>query len=118
MMFAGTNAAEYVVSGSSTANAVQILLLRFFVTRNALCRVQVKPTTYWPSTVLGLSTTSAAIKFQDLVDALPIAKAFTLIVPDDRLKLVPHRLEERLPAGSYVRLARAGREPDANREAC
>jgi len=61
MMFAGTNAAEYVVSGSSTANAVHTLLLKLFVTRNALCRVQVNPTTYWPSSVPGLSSVKVAM---------------------------------------------------------
>src|SRR5215510_7018517 len=59
--FAGTNAAENVFSGFSTANDVQTLLLKFFVTRNALCRVQVKPTTYWPSSVPGLNSAKVAM---------------------------------------------------------
>jgi hypothetical protein len=41
----------------------------------------------YPCTVLDLSTTGAAIEFQDPVNALPIVKSFTLIVPDDQLKL-------------------------------
>src|SRR5262249_13135177 len=61
MMLAGTNAADYVVSVFSTAKAAQILLLKFFVTRKALCRVQVKPTTYWPSCPPGLSSANVAM---------------------------------------------------------
>jgi hypothetical protein len=45
MMLEGTKAAEYVVSGSSIAKAAQIPLWNFLVTRAALSRVQVKPTT-------------------------------------------------------------------------
>jgi hypothetical protein len=41
----------------------------------------------YPCTVRDLSTTGAAIEFTDLVSAIPIRKAFTLIMPDDRLKL-------------------------------
>ncbi len=38
-------------------------------------------------TVRDLSTTGAAIEFPDPVSVIPIAKAFTLIMPDDGLNL-------------------------------
>jgi PilZ domain len=38
-------------------------------------------------TVRDLSTTGAAIEFPDRVNLIPIAKAFTLIVPDVGLRL-------------------------------
>ena len=41
----------------------------------------------YPCTVRDLSATGAAIEFTELVITIPIKKAFTLIMPDDRLKL-------------------------------
>lgn len=41
----------------------------------------------YPCTVRDLSTSGAAIEFTELVSTIPIKKAFTLIMPDDRLKL-------------------------------
>ena len=41
----------------------------------------------YPCTVLDLSTTGAAIEFPDPVNLIPITKAFTLVIKDDRLKL-------------------------------
>ena len=41
----------------------------------------------FPCTVLDLSTTGAAIEFPDPVNLIPITKAFTLVIKDDRLKL-------------------------------
>jgi hypothetical protein len=40
-----------------------------------------------PCIVRDLSTSGAAIEFPDRVDLIPIAKAFTLILPDDGLRL-------------------------------
>jgi hypothetical protein len=37
--------------------------------------------------VRDLSTTGAAIEFPERVELIPIAKAFTLVIPDDRLRL-------------------------------
>ncbi len=44
----------------------------------------------YPCTIRDLSTTGAAIEFPDPVKSIPIAKAFTLIMPDDGLKLQCH----------------------------
>jgi PilZ domain len=41
----------------------------------------------YPCTVRDLSTTGAAIEFSEPVSAIPIKKAFTLVMPDDRLEL-------------------------------
>ena len=41
----------------------------------------------YPCTVRDISVSGAAIEFSDDVSLLPIAKAFTLIMPDDGLKL-------------------------------
>ncbi|HEY3663795.1 MAG TPA: PilZ domain-containing protein [Chthoniobacterales bacterium] len=41
----------------------------------------------YPCTVRDLSATGAAIEFTELVSLIPIKKAFTLIIPDDRLQL-------------------------------
>jgi hypothetical protein len=41
----------------------------------------------YPCTVRDLSTTGAAIEFPDPVNVLPIAKAFTLVMRDDGLRL-------------------------------
>jgi hypothetical protein len=41
----------------------------------------------YPCTVRDLSATGAALEFPDPVNIIPIAKAFTLIIPDDGLKL-------------------------------
>ena len=41
----------------------------------------------YPCTVRDLSATGAAVEFAEPAGALPIKKAFTLIIPDDRLKL-------------------------------
>lgn len=41
----------------------------------------------YPCTVRDLSTTGAAIEFSEPVSAIPIKRAFTLILPDDRLEL-------------------------------
>src|SRR5262249_37619631 len=41
----------------------------------------------YPCTVRDRSVTGAAAEFNDPADAIPIKKAFTLIMPDDRLKL-------------------------------
>ena len=41
----------------------------------------------YPCVVRDLSTSGAAIEFPDRVDLIPIAKAFTLILPDDGLRL-------------------------------
>ena len=41
----------------------------------------------YPCTVRDLSVTGAAIEFAERVSALPIKRAFTLLMPDDRLKL-------------------------------
>jgi hypothetical protein len=41
----------------------------------------------YPCTVRDLSATGAALEFPDPVNVIPIAKAFTLIIPDDGLKL-------------------------------
>jgi hypothetical protein len=41
----------------------------------------------YPCTVRDLSTSGAAIEFAELVSVIPIKKAFTLIMSDDRLKL-------------------------------
>src|SRR5262245_4533197 len=69
MVLSGTNAAEYVVSGLSIATAVQTLLLKFFVRRNARCRAQLKPTTYWPSSTPGLSSANVAIPWRFVVSS-------------------------------------------------
>ena len=44
----------------------------------------------YPCTVRDLSTTGAAIEFPEHVNLIPIAKAFTLVMPDDRLRLPCH----------------------------
>ncbi len=41
----------------------------------------------YPCMVRDLSTTGAAIEFTEPVGTLAIKRAFTLIIPDDRLKL-------------------------------
>lgn len=41
----------------------------------------------YPCVVRDLSTTGAAIEFPERVNVIPIKKGFTLIIPDDRLKL-------------------------------
>jgi hypothetical protein len=41
----------------------------------------------YPCRVRDLSTTGAAIEFPERVDLIPIARAFTLVIPDDRLRL-------------------------------
>jgi hypothetical protein len=41
----------------------------------------------YPCIIRDLSTTGAAIEFPDPVKALPIGKAFNLVIPNDRLKL-------------------------------
>jgi hypothetical protein len=41
----------------------------------------------YPCTVRDLSATGAAIEFSDPVSTIPIAKAFTLILKDDGLRL-------------------------------
>jgi hypothetical protein len=41
----------------------------------------------YPCTVRDLSSSGAAIEFAELVSVIPIKKAFTLIMSDDRLKL-------------------------------
>ena len=41
----------------------------------------------YPCTVRDLSTTGAAIEFPEHVKLIPITKAFTLVMPDDRLRL-------------------------------
>ena len=41
----------------------------------------------YPCTVRDLSLTGAAVEFADPVGVIPIKKAFTLIMPDDQLKL-------------------------------
>jgi hypothetical protein len=41
----------------------------------------------YPCTVRDLSVTGAAVEFSEDVSVIPIATGFTLIVPDDRLKL-------------------------------
>ena len=41
----------------------------------------------YPCTVRDLSATGAAIEFTEPVSVLPIKRAFTLVMPDDRLKL-------------------------------
>jgi hypothetical protein len=41
----------------------------------------------YPCTVRDLSATGAAIEFAEPVNTLPIRTAFTLVMPDDRLKL-------------------------------
>jgi hypothetical protein len=41
----------------------------------------------YPCTVRDLSTTGAAIEFPDPLNVIPIANAFTLVMPEDRLRL-------------------------------
>ena len=41
----------------------------------------------YPCTVRDLSLTGAAIEFAELVSVIPIKRAFTLILPEDQLKL-------------------------------
>jgi hypothetical protein len=41
----------------------------------------------YPCTVRDLSSTGAAVEFAEPVGAIPIKRAFTLIMRDDRLKL-------------------------------
>jgi hypothetical protein len=41
----------------------------------------------YPCTVRDISLTGAAIEFPERVSVIPIKKAFTLVMPDDRLKL-------------------------------
>jgi hypothetical protein len=41
----------------------------------------------YPCTLRDISITGAAIEFAEPVSVIPIKRAFTLIVPDDRLKL-------------------------------
>jgi hypothetical protein len=41
----------------------------------------------YPCMVRDISLTGAAVEFADPVGVIPIKKAFTLIMPDDRLKL-------------------------------
>jgi hypothetical protein len=41
----------------------------------------------YPCTVRDLSATGAAIEFAEPVNTLPIRAAFTLVMPDDQLKL-------------------------------
>ena len=41
----------------------------------------------YPCVIRDLSTTGAAIEFSDPVKAIPIARGFNLIMPEDRLKL-------------------------------
>jgi hypothetical protein len=41
----------------------------------------------YPCVVRDLSSTGAAVEFSEPVKVIPIAKAFNLILPEDRLKL-------------------------------
>jgi hypothetical protein len=41
----------------------------------------------YPCIVRDLSLTGAAVEFADPINNIPIKRAFTLIIPDDRLKL-------------------------------
>jgi len=50
----------------------------------------------YPCIVRDLSTTGAAIEFPEAVNLIPIAKdAFTLVMPDDGLRLVCHAVWKR-----------------------
>jgi hypothetical protein len=44
----------------------------------------------YPCVVRDLSTTGAAIEFSHTANLIPIADDFTLVVPDDGLRLVCH----------------------------
>jgi PilZ domain len=49
----------------------------------------------YPCVVRDLSTTGAAIEFPDIVNLIPIAGAFTLVIPDDGLRLACHAVWKR-----------------------